>query len=150
MCARSCQILALLFGFALLACSSDDEADPCSRVCDRAIECSPQSDKKQCLENCSVRLVSEACADAVTSAACDEVNQELSTNPGWADTCYPPCTGGAGECSGDTLTLCNNGREYRSPCSEVCKAVGRTYSGICGHRYVDQECSNGGDCCWCK
>lgn len=144
---------ALLASLTFFSCSSDDDETPCSRVCDRAIDCSPQSDRSACLEGCRLRPLSEACANAVTSAPCEEVNKEVSDDPTWADTCFPRCTStfGGGKCAGDRVTLCDDDREITLLCAEFCKTTSANakYSGSCGPTYDTQSCPMGGECCWC-
>ncbi len=92
--------------------------------------------------------VTETC-----SKLCFDIDQVYSGDCSWDsnsghDVCwcqYDECSDPDWECSGNQITVCNDGQLETTPCSEVCKSL--DMKSACGACSYDSE--SGHDVCWC-
>lgn len=148
---------------ALWACSSSSSSSSNSvaidanALCNEIVnQCNVTTDGT--LEQCSAALsenrVTQACANLVKTATCDDLSNANST---LNTTCFPSCSDpGAYHCNGDgTITECaaeadgGTGRSRTLDCNAVCaNEQGTTYTGACGTSY--QTHASPHDICWCN
>lgn len=98
----------------------------------------------QCASTYGALRVSQACADSIEGATCDDIETIQAT-------CLPPCATSKGSCNDDgTLTACVEGVTYTFDCKALCRVNGTTYSGVCGMENPGTgEASTINDC-WCQ
>lgn len=119
------------------------------KLCTRLItECKQAATMDLCLRQFTAMLVTGTCADALSTASCNDLT--TSSSP-VLNTCFPPCNGTLAECNGDgSITTCTTaGTTTVLDCEAACEADGaRVYSGTCGTSYGLQVAEQ--PQCFCK
>jgi hypothetical protein len=151
-------VLAALLG----ACSSSSSSSPSYTFLDAQGFCNQYVNNchlgngetvDQCLQTASALRVSQACADAMKNASCNDLSSDTAP---LNDTCFPKCdksNTSTCESDGKALDSCNtSGRTQVFDCDKSCAATGPTsgapfFTQTCGTSYQGQTSPQ--PQCWC-
>jgi hypothetical protein len=153
---------AVFVGALAVGCSSSSSSGPSFTFLDAQTFCNQYVNTckggngetvDQCLQTARALRVSQACADAMKNASCNDLTS--STAP-LNDTCFPKCNkASTATCESDQQALdsCNaDGRTQVFDCKQSCAATSTTsgmpfYSGTCGTSYQGKTSTQ--PQCWC-
>lgn len=164
---RGTSIFASVFGLAVavVACSSSSKsaalvALDAQSFCNKDVTtCGDTSigTLDECTANIALLRFTQACANLVSSATCDDL---LNPSSSFTSTCFPSCKTPGYSCDvdGKTISDCegdtadgggsSGSRNVFIDCAAGCQAQGLTYTGQCGTSYNGQSADH--DQCWCN
>jgi hypothetical protein len=133
-------LFLLAAGFCLLGCDGSGSA-----ICEALSRCGAAP--INCEATFDALILPDGCEEAVIAADCEEHHLDV---PSYMDLCFPPCGDYSAVCTGDVITVCQDGRTKTLKCPGMCKLVDLKSTGVCADEYQGQTSDNGQDLCWCE